>query len=45
MVPSGTFRLDRRVEVMADYNTKILKLFRILDRGIDFERCNLYAPD
>lgn len=45
MVPAGTFKLDRRVEVMADYNSRILKLFRVLDRGIDFERCSLYPPD
>jgi hypothetical protein len=45
MVPAGTFRLDRRVEVMADYDSQVLKLFRVLDRGIDFERCNLYARD
>lgn len=45
MVPAGTFKLDRRVEVMTDYKSRIVKLFRILDRGIDFERCNLYAND
>jgi hypothetical protein len=45
MVPPGTFRLDRRIEVIADYKTQIVKLFRVLDRGTDFERCNLYAPD
>jgi cyclic-di-GMP-binding protein len=45
VVPAGTFRLDRRVEVMADYNTQVLKLFRVLDRGVEFERCNLYVPD
>ena len=44
VVPAGTFRLDRRVEVMADYKTRVVKLFRVLDRGIDFERCNLYSP-
>ena len=44
VVPAGTFRLDRRVEVMADYKTRVVKLFRVLDRGVDFERCNLYPP-
>ncbi|NJD36514.1 MAG: hypothetical protein FIA96_17105 [Betaproteobacteria bacterium] len=45
VVAAGTFKLDRRVEVMADYNTRAFKLFRILDRGIEFERCNLFSPD
>jgi hypothetical protein len=45
VVPAGIFRLDRRVEVMTDHKAQILKLFRVLERGIEFERCNLYAPD
>jgi hypothetical protein len=45
MVPPGTFKLDRRVEVITDYKSQIVKLFRVLDRGADFERCNMYAPD
>lgn len=45
VVPAGTFRLDRHVEVMVDYSTQVVKLFRILDRGIDFERCNLHTRD
>ena len=45
VVAAGTFRLDRRVEVMVDYSAQTLKLFRVLDRGIEFERCNLYPRD
>jgi hypothetical protein len=45
VVPAGIFRLDRRVEVMVDYKTQEMKLFRVLDRGADFERCNLHARD
>jgi hypothetical protein len=45
MVPPGTFKLDRRVEVITDYKSQIVKLFRVLDRGADFERCNMYAPN
>jgi hypothetical protein len=42
IVPAGTFRLDRNIEVMADQKPQLLKLFRVLDRGIEFERCNYY---
>jgi len=42
VVPAGTFRLDRRIEILVDQQTKVLKLFRVLDRGIEFERCNFY---
>lgn len=45
MVPAGTFKLDRRVEIMMDHTARVVTLFRVLDRGIDFERCNLYPPD
>ena len=45
VVPAGTFKLDRRVEVMLDHKAQVSKLFRVLDRGIEFERCNLYTPD
>jgi len=27
---------------VVDQQAKILKLFRVLDRGIEFERCNFY---
>ena len=45
VLPAGSFRLDRRVEVMVDHQPRLVKLFRVLDRGIEFERCSLYAPD
>ena len=43
VVPAGTFKLDRNVEIMVDQEPKLMKLFRVLDRGTEFERCNLYA--
>jgi hypothetical protein len=45
MVPAGSFKLERRVEIMVDHQPKVVKLFRVLDRGIEFERCSLYACD
>lgn len=42
ILPAGTFRLDRKIEVMIDQQLQMLKLFRVLDRGIEFERCNFY---
>jgi cyclic-di-GMP-binding protein len=42
VVPAGTFRLDRSIEVMVDQKPQMLKLFRVLDRGVEFERCNFY---
>jgi hypothetical protein len=42
LVPAGTFRLDRQVEMVIGEESKTLKLFRVLDRGIEFERCNYY---
>ena len=42
VVPAGTFRLDRSIEVMVDQELKILRLFRVLDRGLEFERCNFH---
>ncbi|MFA4969682.1 MAG: hypothetical protein WC540_08615 [Sulfuritalea sp.] len=39
VVPAGTFRLDRSVEVMVNEQPQALKLVRVLDRGIEFERC------
>jgi hypothetical protein len=41
IVPAGTFRIDRRVEIMVDHQPRIETLFRVLDRGIEFERCSL----
>ena len=40
VVPAGTFRLDRSIEIMIDQQVRVLKLLRVLDRGIEFERCN-----
>lgn len=42
VLAAGTFRIDRSVEVMVDQKLQVLKLFRVLDRGIEFERCNFY---
>lgn len=42
VVPVGTFRIERSIEVMADEKPRVLKLFRVLDRGIEFERCNFH---
>jgi hypothetical protein len=42
VVPAGTFRLDRNIEVMVDEKSQMLKLFLVLDLGIEFERCNFY---
>lgn len=40
IVPGGTFHIDRSIEVMVDQDLKVLKLLRVLDRGLEFERCN-----
>jgi len=42
LLPAGTFRIDRKIEVTIDQQLQTLKLFRVLDRGIEFERCNFY---
>ena len=42
ILPAGTFRLDRVIEIMVDQKIESRKLFRVLDRGIEFERCNYY---
>lgn len=42
VVPVGTFRLERSMEVMVDETLRVLKLFRVLDRGTEFERCNFH---
>jgi hypothetical protein len=42
VVPAGAFRIDRSIEVMVDEKPQMLKLFRVLDRGVEFERCNFY---
>ena len=43
VLPAGSFRLDRKVEVMVDDDVQVLKLFRVLDHGAEFERCSTYA--
>lgn len=40
VLPAGTFKLDRKLEVMVDQEVRVLKLFRVLDRGAEFERCD-----
>ena len=42
VVPAGTYRLEHSIEVMVDEKLLLVKLFRILDRGGEFERCNFY---
>lgn len=42
VMPPGTFRLDRSIEIMADEKIRVMKLFRVVDRGIEFERCNFH---
>jgi hypothetical protein len=41
-VPAGTFRIDRTIEIMVDQQARVVKLTRVLDRGIDFERCDFH---
>jgi hypothetical protein len=40
VLPAGTFKLDRKLEIMVDQEVRVLKLFRVLDRGAEFERCD-----
>ncbi|MCK9380477.1 MAG: hypothetical protein M0P95_05345 [Sulfuritalea sp.] len=40
IVPGGTFHINRGIEVMVDQQLRELKLLRVLDLGIEFERCN-----
>lgn len=42
VVPAGTFRIDRNLEITVDQKLQVVKLFRVIDRGIEFERCNFY---
>ncbi len=42
VLPVGTFRLERSIEVMVDENLQVLKLLRVLDRGVEFERCSFH---
>ena len=43
IVTAGTFRIDRSIEMMVDHQAKVFKLARVLDRGIEFERCTLHV--
>lgn len=36
---TGSFRLDRRIEVMVEQQSRVMTLYRILDHGGEFERC------
>lgn len=36
---TGSFRLDRRIEVMVEQRSHVMTLFRILDHSSEFERC------
>ncbi len=43
IVTAGTFRIDRSIEMMVDHQAKVFKLARVLDRGIEFERCTIHV--
>ena len=40
VLPAGTFKLDRKLEIMVEQEVRVIKLFRVLDRGTEFERCD-----
>jgi hypothetical protein len=40
VLPAGTFKIDRKLEVMMEQEVRVLRLFRVLDRGAEFERCD-----
>ncbi len=42
VVPAGMFRTERGIEAMADQQVQVFKLLRILDRGLQFERCCIH---
>jgi hypothetical protein len=42
VVPAGTFRIERSVEIMVDQQSRLMRLCRVLDRGLEFERCNFH---
>ena len=39
VLPPGSFRIDRRVEIVVGESSRVVKLSRVLDRGSEFERC------
>ena len=45
LLRSGSFRLDRRIEVMVGQQVQAMTLYRILDHGSEFERCIMRLPD
>ncbi len=45
VLPTGSFRLDRRIEVMVAQQSRVATLYRILDHGSEFERCITRQPD
>lgn len=42
---TGSFRLDRRVEILVEQRSQVMVLHRILDHGSEFERCTLRTID
>ena len=39
IVPAGTFRIGRPIEVLVDGVTTAYKLAHVVDRTVEFERC------
>ena len=42
IVPAGMFRTERGIEATVDQQVQGFKLLRILDRGLQFERCAIH---
>ena len=45
VAPAGTFRIERDIEVMVDQQARVFRLLRLLDLGLEFERCSMQAGD
>ena len=45
VVPAGTFRIERSIEVMVDQQATVFRLLRLLDLGLEFERCSMEVCD
>ncbi|MBK8118338.1 MAG: hypothetical protein IPK39_03195 [Sulfuritalea sp.] len=45
VAPAGTFRIEREIEVMVDQQARVFRLLRLLDLGLEFERCSMQAGD
>jgi hypothetical protein len=43
IIPVGTFRVSRPIEILHDNKTRTLTLEKVLDRGGEFERCTFSA--